>query len=426
MTQGSTPPPVPVIPVYASGPGYWAGPRRPWQITAIGVVSIVIGSLALLFNAVLLLHTAGTAWLVSTQASMVTTPAPLPPDAPTRIVGNEFLGEDGLAAPQRERILAGLNSVRSLSSERRARVDELLKVSGAKVFGAESAALTPEQIAGMITQHGRLPPATPGPSQDRDYFSLDRGRLEVGDESAVLYPADGGTPVRSMWVAMGPQWMGNPTVLSPAQRQAVLQVVQEQADGVSAMQLDAMDVAMAASWQSVVTPQDTVEQMRAQVRSVTVETDGTVVVSTDLSRLRLTPDGLAYEYGSIVGLAQGASAPSASMAALVLAVGEAVVSGLLGIGLLGLGILTLRQSQRGGWWHWVYVWIKLPLALAAVAIWAWFYHDMLTAVWASSKPPEMWTIVIGACYGALGLVWPLVLILLLRSRGVREYYATGG
>lgn len=428
MTQGSMPPPIPVIPIQPARPGYWTGSGRPWQITTIGVVSIVVGSLAILFHSSLMLQILAISWAFSMQTGNVATVTGTTSGEETmRLVDGEFVGENGLVEAQRRAVLKALTDAAPLDRDRYAHAEELLRTSGGKIFDPSQGELTPQRIAGLITRSGELP-ATSGQEREHQYYEFARGRLEVGDGSAVFYPADGSPPLRASSKLADPfgamQWPTSWWALAPAQRKVVLDEVLKRAgeDRVTPAQLEALEAALMDQWQTIVAPRDTSNEILSQIQQVSVEPNGNVVVSTDSFTITLTPDGLGYEYGSLTSMAKGATLPSVSRAALAMALGEAAVSVLLGIALLVLGILTVRQWPRGGWWHWVYAWVKLPLTVAAVVVVAWFVNSAARFMGA---PGDWLGILVAGCYGAVGLVWPLVLILLLRSRTAREYYLTG-
>lgn len=105
----------------------------------------------------------------------------------------------------------------------------------------------------------------------------------------------------------------------------------------------------------------------------------------------------------------------------------------LAIYLLVIGILTLRDSPRGGTLHWWYALLKIPLVIAttAVTLWLWWgiMRSMNVATPGAGAPPmEMMGVmgvmslmtIIPAC---LALAYPIGLILVLRSKSVRDYYS---
>jgi hypothetical protein len=101
---------------------------------------------------------------------------------------------------------------------------------------------------------------------------------------------------------------------------------------------------------------------------------------------------------------------------------NALASFALSVYLLISGIMVLRQSPRGATLHWIYVAIKIPLEiLVGAALW-WFFSQMLSGNGGAARR-------LGAITGVssvavvLGCVYPIVLVFVLSSRTVREYYS---
>jgi hypothetical protein len=104
---------------------------------------------------------------------------------------------------------------------------------------------------------------------------------------------------------------------------------------------------------------------------------------------------------------------------------EALASGALAIYLFVAGILVLRNVLSGRKLHWIYIWIKLPLALVAVAMTAWLWWQYGEA--ARLNPGSTFTGEEGMAMGVMiaaifGLVYPLALMMTLKSRGMKDYY----
>jgi hypothetical protein len=97
---------------------------------------------------------------------------------------------------------------------------------------------------------------------------------------------------------------------------------------------------------------------------------------------------------------------------------DALFSGLLGIYLLIVGILVLRQHRRGRGLQMVYAVLKIPVAILAAIGWMWTIADVnngtLSGGWLQFW---LWT------FMAIGLIYPIALLIVLQLRGVREYYS---
>src|SRR5688572_15044125 len=124
----SEPPPfpMPVEPLGYGNPYY--GRRRPGILTAVGVLSIIVGGLSFLASA---LGGAGAFVLMRTAAMPMPVMRPAPATAPTTNVGSGGLvsgdrlttvGEDGLDADQAGVVISVLERRRRLSDEQKAQL----------------------------------------------------------------------------------------------------------------------------------------------------------------------------------------------------------------------------------------------------------------------------------------------------------------
>ena len=105
---------------------------------------------------------------------------------------------------------------------------------------------------------------------------------------------------------------------------------------------------------------------------------------------------------------------------------EAMVSGALAIYLLIAGILVLRGSLSGSRLHWIYVFVKIPVAIIAVVV-TWILWNLYLATLTTTGQTGGFgsaAAVLAMIGIALGVLYPIVLIILLRSRTVRDYYRT--
>ncbi len=105
------------------------------------------------------------------------------------------------------------------------------------------------------------------------------------------------------------------------------------------------------------------------------------------------------------------------------------LSMLLAIWLLGAGILLLRNSRRAIGMHWIYALVRIPLVGLGVVSNVYFLSGASlvssngTVVTQSISPAAMMG-TIGIAIGAL--IYPAVLIAVLRSRAVRDWAAASG
>ena len=101
---------------------------------------------------------------------------------------------------------------------------------------------------------------------------------------------------------------------------------------------------------------------------------------------------------------------------------ESLASLGLSILLLVAGILVLRQRSRGRWLHFLYAWLKIPIAIVGgLGIW-WFGISLAGATGGSSLN---WFVVVTFVMIAISIAYPIALLIMLRLRSVRDYYAAG-
>ncbi len=104
---------------------------------------------------------------------------------------------------------------------------------------------------------------------------------------------------------------------------------------------------------------------------------------------------------------------------------EALAAGALAIYLFVAGILVLRSTLASRKLHWIYLCIKIPLALLAIAATARLWSAYREA--ARLNPTSDYGAEKGMAMGvliatSLALLYPIALMVVLRSRGVKDYY----
>src|SRR5688500_7986823 len=181
MSQAPPPVPTPVEPITYGASSHGSG--RPGIMTAIGLLSIVIGAFGILFNLGMGVTTFGV--MIASQASRAFATVATP--APTQVV----TPNDANAITPRERraIINGLAQVRPLSPVQRRQLDAILMEAGRRMVFGSGPSLTPDVVAANISDHGRVAATKDG--DEHDYFILGRGRLELFDDRAVFIPQDG-------------------------------------------------------------------------------------------------------------------------------------------------------------------------------------------------------------------------------------------
>jgi hypothetical protein len=118
-----------------------------------------------------------------------------------------------------------------------------------------------------------------------------------------------------------------------------------------------------------------------------------------------------------------------------LGMADGIVGVLLAISLAVLGILTLVGSPRARGGHLVWAWLKLPAvvltgAATAAATKAMFVGvaAMAPAAGAGSAAATMggkMALIQGILYALVTMIYPVAILIVMRTRGVREYYEAG-
>src|SRR5688500_9039261 len=175
-------PPVPVQPIVYSSPEA----QRPGIITAIGVVSIIVGSLGLLFNGIAGLQAFAMMMVSNMSKAMVTQ------QAAATVAAQAPRPVDPLSMPKDERqvVLRGLAMHRAITPARREQLDALLAKSGRQIFRLAGPNLTVDVVKENVSESGRLPDARGG--EGPDFFIVGEGRIELADDHAKFVPGDAG------------------------------------------------------------------------------------------------------------------------------------------------------------------------------------------------------------------------------------------
>jgi hypothetical protein len=240
-----------------------------------------------------------------------------------------------------------------------------------------------------------------------DVFLLGSGRLQISDRTAVFFPSGSFSGIHA-----GDNSPTNvPANVSPGGNA----LTQEQIDAVLAKirdltvhtindaQKQTLQSALAYPMQQIVYPGGTMQDLTDQITEAHFIADGTLYFTANSSKLVIGPDG----FGTI---AQNMPPPStfATDSGPQWIMADSLISGALGVYLLVCGILLLRNIHAVRWLHWIYAGLKLLLAAAMLV------GLGISTHWASPTA-VFWT--------AAGLVYPVIVILVMLQRSVREFYA---
>lgn len=384
----TTPPPMRVESLSYQLPAV-AG-ERPGLVSAIGIMSIVVGSLGVLANGLSLVYGA-IFWIASATNAF------------------NMAGAQNAMAPQmREQFVARADAVLALGDRRKVHLDRMLVEHGTTIMGGagKGATATPPPV----TATGPL-------GVDGQYYVLPTGRIDVGDDFVAFTP-NAGAPKGSddleadpTAAAVGP--------ISDAQADGILQSVRTLAQTPpDATQEATVKRVVRAPWQELVDPAK--GDVLRQVVGVPRTADGGLMIhSTTLASLYLpATSGGPFVYAPAPQT--GATANGGGWFAMATLVAIAELA--LAVYLLVIGILVFRWSRNGRRQHWWYVALKLPVVVLGTLAW-WRGFDVLFASSPQTKDAALGMTIITAVSALVVAAYPIGLIFALGAKSVRDYYA---
>lgn len=421
-------PPMPVSPVPVQALPYtrpFHG-ARPGIITAIGVISIVVASLSLIGNLINGLY--GFGLLMASQmmnsmaqGSVYATSGSVTIGPGGATVNTPPQGFSGLTQQQRQGVLRSINAVHRLRTTREPHFDQLLAEVGQHIGLTVTADGQTPNLRTELIDDGKFPVSEGG--EDADFFMTPAGRIELFDDRATFVSTDNSISVSVVAGTPGTTPAGGNPALTAAEARNVVATVQNMsANLLNAAQVQALTQALQSPNQILV-PAGTASFTTGWAQQ---NADGTVTVNFDSATITLDSHGAILAQtnapGPIFGGAPWASSLDARAAMLVIL--ESVLSLALAVYLLVIGILVLRQSPRGAALHAVYAWIKIPLAIlggvAIAMLWGSFIGGMMQGAVGASDVTAVY--VIAAMIALAGCIYPIALLIVLRTRGVRDYY----
>ena len=412
---------------------------RPGALTALATTSILVACAGLLaavaialFGIMFFLFAKATDIAIANQPASSSLPASppaflAPVDQPPPAVP---VGRDGLPGPHRQTATGAIQSLRPLSPARAEQLDAALARAGRRILGVNDLAqITTVGVRGAVVDHGEMFGGG-RKAEPPEYFKTASGRLELYDDRAVFYPDDGSPPVRSTAA-----WSSAPRPLTPEQVQAVVKQVQAAPGGagLNPAQLSGLSAVLALPNQRLAQAS---AGLNTEPRSVKTFPGGGATVTFGGGALHLGPRGQILNEAPTVASVRP---PAANAAALSMVLVGAVAGAALAVLLLVAGIATLRdappRSQAGRRLHTVWVALKIPLAMGTGLALYWLLNSYVTAVGPAGRttsargtgvvralidPRTAYPVVI--TISALGCVYPLVALLALRTRNVRDFY----
>ncbi len=425
--MSSLPQPLPPVPVQSIA---YSTPvnQRPGLITAIGVISIVVGSFSLLFNGIAGLQAVGMVMIsgmtqaaaTARQAASVAAAAPAPAPLDTLSMPSE----------DRQTVLRGLAMHRAITKPRRDQLDALLATSGRQIFRLSGSDLTVSVVQQNVTDSGQLPDAKGG--EGPDFFIVGEGRIELADDHAKFVPEDGRHSVRVNASETGEQqnWQAG---LTPAQVKAIIDKVQSQAgQSLPQAQKSKLDAMLSSPAQGFFDPVATIPEATGQLTHVSFisnKAGASLTIMTNQGMLALDNTGAivnssTWGGGAIGGGGFAGPTFNINMTAAVIVLVCAALSLGLAIYLLVIGILMLRQHPRAGRMHKIYAWLKIPIAIVGGIAWIFFWTSFATLGGGTAPAATSPGVMIGSVIAVVvGCLYPVALLIALHTRRVRDYYA---
>jgi hypothetical protein len=413
---GQYPPPAP-IPVYPISQGAYGGVSptgRPGILTAIAVCSIVIGSLGLPANIESMIQAFAFSVMASrTPKTMVARPVIAPPLASGKA---EYIAPRGMSASQRQIVIAGLSQRRELSQARQDRLDALLADAGKRILNLAPESMTADSVAANVVSTMSMPSAAGGAADD--VFILGTGRLQINDSTAVFFPSGNPSGIRSEGGSFSD---AGGTHLAAVQINAIVDRIQTLADHrLNDTQVWKLESELQVAGQRIIGPANSVSEAVGQIQSAQMLADSTVGITTDINVFSIGPSG---EMLPGIIPAKGYQQPgganlSISHGVTTLIMVEAFLSFGAAAYLLVVGIMTLKNSNVARRLHLIYVVAKL--GLFAVAMYT--TYVVYQSIGGDSNNPAAGMLYVGLALSAIGIVYPIALVVAMNLRSVREFY----
>ncbi len=319
---------------------------------ALGVASILVGAVSLIFNLILVVCAVALARVQPAEApppvNAFVGPAIPPAPAPLLVSAQGFDQADRLI------VMRAMTRLRSLSEDRRAQLETLLARAGRRLLPQNSSALSIESVTSAIQRHGAMYSADanrPG----ADFFATAAGHVEIYDEHAVFYPEDNSPPVRTSARGM----KKNRFALSSVQIESVLAQAQAASKNpLNPQQLGTLRALLNSPTQQLVSS----GSAGSGVKWVSIGPSGGATLSLSDGAVSLGPQG---EVAQAAAVFTAPSSPQRGAGGWMFLLAGAILGAGAAAWLAVTGIFTLMRSRAGAVLHLVYAGVKIPVALLA-------------------------------------------------------------
>jgi len=142
------------------------------------------------------------------SAALAAQNAPAAPAPRSPIRAAPETGANGLSEPVRRAAVEAFYSVRQMRPPRIEQLNAILARDGKTILltpedRRSGTPPAPERVRALITDHGEL--FSRNLAAAPDYFRMTTGRLELYDDRAVFYPADGSATMKFLKPKLSPQ-----------------------------------------------------------------------------------------------------------------------------------------------------------------------------------------------------------------------------
>jgi hypothetical protein len=279
--------------------------------------------------------------------------------------------------------------------------------------------LTTDRVVSYVTDVRNMPSGSGGPPDDM--FILGSGRLQLTDGSAVFFPDNSPSPIRSGGGSYTDS--SGQTHLASAQIAGVVDRVKSLCtQSMSDAQVNALEAELESPTQSMITPSASVAEAAAQISSVQTLGDGTIAVTTAGTTMSFGPMGQVNP-GLMPASAMAGPwgrRPTVQRRDATLLLLDAILSFVAAGFLLACGIVLLRNLPMSRWMYYAFGIGKILLVILSC------YAVYTVAMELSAQSPDSQsTAMAWMLITALpGVILPVVVLIVMSLRGVKEFLGT--
>lgn len=403
---------LPVMPPYQSFPQY---PQRPGVVTAMGVIGIIVSVLSMISAPVIAMLALTSLMTIQFQRQLGSANDammyPWIPDA------DVVSAPDSLDAQKAGFVVEALGQTRPLTATRAMHVRSLALMHGKQLFPFGAEGMTVLRMKSNISESG---PLLAGVGKTGDYYVTGAGRIEVTDQSAIFRP-DNGPTVRSDDVVVDRSLSEDQidAALVRIQSLAQLQLSEPQASTIRRLLRDPQQ------W-IITRPDDTTTA--PNVTAAGPMQNGGVWFTTDKSQVRITNTGVETLLNTMAptpGTNPLTGKPAQSIWSQMVLVIQLVSLGLAIVLMVGsIGLLRGKPSARKLTLIWAL--LKVPVVVIGSLM-----LGLMTTEWfamlpqnggisASPSVPGLFGGIIG---GLAGIAWPVVVLVVINRKSIRDWVA---